>query len=751
MKRKTIDFDDENATAAGSLTKKERKLQRMNRNKQWKTFDRYVFSGRESNARHSLYYQIQLPNDLGTSSSDEKWIKFQHYNTLPLPVTFRLGNGCNSIVAQALVKLFDDKSIEFIRGKYIEINGQVIKSELITKVKWIGDQHQGWQCQADSASLASNDGLQSLSSLLKREVSLGHLVRQELVSMLPVILLNIQGHHKCLDMCAAPGSKTEQLLTQLHKSSKHPSGYVVANDADPKRIQTLLNRISRSTSPNLVVTNCTALELYKKYKKRVNNKELLFDRIVCDVPCSGDGTFRKQNHLWRLFKPRQGVDIHPLQLAIAINSMKLLRVGGLMCYSTCSINPYEDEAVVTGILRYFKGTVKLVECNLDIGRPGISNWRCDVDILTVGELDEESRRVAETKLPPQPFPHNCTHPPSEREHFPLHYCRRLIHSDNNTGGFFVALLEKVEEFNDAEAKTSADAAVDTTESMQSLGYNPKRKDENRSASSDESVAFTYSVLANPRPIYQLFNVPHDAPVPFTIYDAHQDRLSTDGSHTTVSLVHSSVSPLLQKLSAGKNAVIRAGAHVSLSKSIRGELCLTDATFNDDMALQAMLSVMNKQFIVDISCDDAKHIVAAGVSNDRLFTLREGEISKDGYLDVAESILLCIAATDSRDDFCIYLRLHRGKRGGEQRVADDGQKRRLSKADKKRLKQNKAIEVKAPLDSCRRDRGSDVGSGDCIIIVQGRRSEFNGQCDGYQLKVLSPVDKLLSLQYALDKL
>lgn len=750
MKRKTINFHDENAKETEPLTKKERKLQRMNRNKQWKTFDRYVFSGRDSNPRHSKYYQLQLPNDLGTSSTDEKWIKFQYYNTLPLPVTFRLGNGCNSIVAKALVKMFDDKSTEFIRGKYIEINGQVIKGELVTRVTWMGEGQYVWQCQADSANLTSNDGLQTLSSLLKREVSLGNLVRQEVVSMLPVILLNVQSHHKCLDMCAAPGSKTEQLLTQLHKSSKHPEGFVVANDADPKRIQTLINRLCRSTSPNLIVTNCTALELYKKYKKRISNKEFLFDRVVCDVPCSGDGTFRKQNHLWRLFKPRQGLDIHPLQLSIAINAMKLLRVGGQMCYSTCSINPYEDEAVVTGILRYFKGTVKLVECKIDIGRPGISTWCCDVDTLTIGEEDEDAKRVAESKLPPQPFPYNCTHPPSVRENFPLHYCRRLIHSDNNTGGFFVALLEKIAYNDDDEEFKGShdDAAVDTTESMQSLGYNPKRKDENRSVSDDESMVFRYKKLPNPL-YFDLFDFTRNAQIPFNMYEVIRGSAAPTSDHTTVSLVHFNASTLLQKLSKGKNAVIQAGSHVVLSKGNYGELYLTDATFKDNMALQTILSVINKRSIVNISCGDAKHIVEAGMTQDRVFTLREEVMSKEGYLDLSESILQNIAAAGNGDEFYIYLRLHQIKQG-KLTTFEDGQKRRLSKSEKKKLKQNKAVQVPSSVDNSASVGDCNTG-GDCVVVMQGRRSDFNGNCDCYQLKVLSPPDQILSLNYALDKI
>jgi 16S rRNA C967 or C1407 C5-methylase (RsmB/RsmF family) len=54
--------------------------------------------------------------------------------------------------------------------------------------------------------------------------------------MIPVTLLNIEPHHLCLDMCAAPGSKTIQILEYLHqKGTKIPEGFVIANDTDSKR------------------------------------------------------------------------------------------------------------------------------------------------------------------------------------------------------------------------------------------------------------------------------------------------------------------------------------------------------------------------------------------------------------------------------------------------------------------------------------------------------------------------------------
>jgi hypothetical protein len=78
---------------------------------------------------------------------------------------------------------------------------------------------------------------------------------------------------------------------------------------------------------------------------------VLFDRVLCDVPCSGDGTMRKAPDIWRRWTPANGNGLHTLQLRIALRGAELLRVGGRMVYSTCTFNPVEDEAVVAEVRR----------------------------------------------------------------------------------------------------------------------------------------------------------------------------------------------------------------------------------------------------------------------------------------------------------------------------------------------------------------------------------------------------------------
>ena len=208
---------------------------------------------------------------------------------------------------------------------------------------------------------------------------------------------------------------------------------------------TFLIRYSRCGRPNLLINCSRAEDLYRSIKGKFK-----FDRIVADVPCSGDGTFRKFSHLWRLFRPRVSLELHLIQLQIAKASALMLKAGGRMIYSTCSINPLEDEAVVAALLLYCNGKLKLVDVAKEgllpglKKRQGISDWECNEDIFTVGEADDAARQASKSRL--MPFVASM-YPPSPEVAVQLHLdrCIRILPHDQDTGGFFVAVLEMVGE------------------------------------------------------------------------------------------------------------------------------------------------------------------------------------------------------------------------------------------------------------------------------------------------------------------
>jgi 16S rRNA C967 or C1407 C5-methylase (RsmB/RsmF family) len=264
----------------------------------------------------------------------------------------------------------------------------------------------------------------------------GNITRQEAVSMIPPLLLDVKPHHVVLDMCAAPGSKTSQLLEALHQGlspGEIPTGIIIANDANPDRAYMLVHQLKRLGSPSFMVTTHEGQTFpslfipetssiasniagfregtFQTYQDKVNSyfttgvvpqvdeitgeqlktplAPVLFDRILCDVPCGGDGTMRKTPTVWSNWQLSNSFALHPLQLMISWRALQLLKIGGLMVYSTCSINPIEDEAVVMELIRRSKGTLELVNIPQILPElnhlPGRTQWKDYAEIPKQGE------------------------------------------------------------------------------------------------------------------------------------------------------------------------------------------------------------------------------------------------------------------------------------------------------------------------------------------------------------------------------
>ena len=320
----------------------------------------------------------------------------------------------------------------------------------------------------------SSATLSAFHKFLTAETELGHISRQEEVSMVPPVLLNPQPGDRVLDMCAAPGSKTQQLIQAISApsppsvsspqvesavlSSVDPSalcasdrGFVLANDSDYKRCHLLVHQAKRLNSPALIVTNHDANFLPSNFLPSRGSEgprgsegapPLRFERILCDVPCSGDGTLRKAPDLWRRWTDTLALGVHRQQLNILIRGLQLLAPGGRLVYSTCSMNPIEDEAVVAAALTRTDSGASLVSVAGELPglkrRPGISSWRVRSEgewYTEFGDMPEEAQRgrYQESMFPP---------PPAVVASLGLEHTMRVLPHQQDTGGFFIAVFEK---------------------------------------------------------------------------------------------------------------------------------------------------------------------------------------------------------------------------------------------------------------------------------------------------------------------
>lgn len=219
---------------------------------------------------------------------------------------------------------------------------------------------------------------------------------QEEVSLLPVTLLDPRPGERVLDLCAAPGGKAAQIAVALGNR-----GTLVANDVDWRRLAALGRNLDRVGAASAVLTRCDA----GGFPEAGGG----FDRVLADVPCTCEGTSRKNPEVFEWGGEGHRRDTARVQRAILRKAVRLCRPGGRIVYSTCTYAPEENEAVVDRVLEEEgPGGLRLLEARVEgfRGAPGLTAWR--------GE-----RFAPELSRALRVWPHA-----------------------NDTGGFFVAVLEK---------------------------------------------------------------------------------------------------------------------------------------------------------------------------------------------------------------------------------------------------------------------------------------------------------------------
>lgn len=217
---------------------------------------------------------------------------------------------------------------------------------------------------------------------------------QEEVSAIPAQVLDPAPGERVWDACAAPGSKTTQLAALMDDE-----GLVVANDNNLGRLSALRFNTERLGVTNAVVTNQDARNFSLKPFDFP-----AFDRALVDVPCSCEGTIRKNPTTlddWSLGHVRS---VAGVQKGILRRAVQATREGGTVVYSTCTFAPEENEAVLDHVLA--EEDCRLVEFEFPLeSRPGVTEWQ--------GDAYDRSVRKA-------------------KRFYPHH---------NDTGGFFCAKLE----------------------------------------------------------------------------------------------------------------------------------------------------------------------------------------------------------------------------------------------------------------------------------------------------------------------
>ena len=220
----------------------------------------------------------------------------------------------------------------------------------------------------------------------------GQIYIQELTSMIPpIIVQDLLQKNRIIDCCAAPGSKTTQIANIMENK-----GHIIANDSRHARIKSLRGNLDRLGITNTTVT----LRDFQSFPN--TDAEVYF----VDAPCSSEGTVRKKNAVTRKWKEKDYERFNKIQKGLLKKACQMSPIGSTVVYSTCTFAPEENEDVVNSIINEENMELKKISLNgMKMGK-GITNWKKT-------EYDGNVEK-----------------------------CARIWPHHNDTGGFFIARMEK---------------------------------------------------------------------------------------------------------------------------------------------------------------------------------------------------------------------------------------------------------------------------------------------------------------------
>ena len=222
------------------------------------------------------------------------------------------------------------------------------------------------------------------------EFLLGYFYLQEAAAQVPVELLDPNKEEVVLDMCAAPGGKTTQIAQMMQNK-----GTLIALEKKRHRITSLKSSLERIGVANTVAYLLDANAAW--------SLGIEFDKVLLDAPCSGNFVTDRN---WFNKKSIEGIQkIADIQKSLIRAALSVLKKGGILIYSTCSLEPEENELNMEWMLGHFK--VIIEKTNIKVGSPGLT-------------------KVFDRKL--NPYVANC---------------RRFWPHKAKTEGFFIARIKKL--------------------------------------------------------------------------------------------------------------------------------------------------------------------------------------------------------------------------------------------------------------------------------------------------------------------
>lgn len=279
-------------------------------------------------------------------------------NVLPEEFRERIGKITGETLFRQVIETFDYNRPVVVRVNMLLSTPKEVSQELLSAgIKYYT---VDWYPHAFILPNATKHQITSLAIY-----SSGHIYIQGLSSMIPVLVLNPQPDEHILDIASAPGSKATQIAMHMNNT-----GALVLNDSSRDRTYKLKDNLKRMGVDNATIRVQPGQTIWYSFQE-------YFDRVLVDAPCSLEGMFTTQRPKtyagWSVKKIKI---ISKLQQYLIRSAVSAAKPGATIVYSTCTLAPEENEAVIDWIIKKEKGAVEVEEINipgLKLDAP-LSSW-----------------------------------------------------------------------------------------------------------------------------------------------------------------------------------------------------------------------------------------------------------------------------------------------------------------------------------------------------------------------------------------
>jgi len=267
------------------------------------------------------------------------------------------GYSLSDNITAYLLELYGEEAVEkyseyiqkdaeqFIRVNSIKTNRAALKKKLSSLYKI---ETEEVEAIPNALRVLSNHSLTGKTI----EHITGEYYVQSLSSMIPALVLQPGSSDRVLDLCSAPGSKTTQLAGLMQNK-----GTLVVNEIQLDRVKTLVYNLDRMNIMNTGVHHNRGEWLSRFY----NN---YFDKILVDAPCSGLGIMQKKGEVGNWWSEQKLPGLAELQYKLLVSALRMLKEGGELVYSTCTMTVEENEAVIDKLIKKYPFEILPVELPL---------------------------------------------------------------------------------------------------------------------------------------------------------------------------------------------------------------------------------------------------------------------------------------------------------------------------------------------------------------------------------------------------